>query len=142
VNNYSLVICYFINIFFIYKLINYCNAILHCYAATYYAAISLITLYYNNYVSYFVVKCDLAYSHFFSYDKVCATSFKVTSYVSPFFFLRSLWIFSISALNSLHFSFLLANKRSGMSGGNGGYQFQKLKVFLIIIIKLSWKINL
>ena len=29
--------------------------------------------------------------------------------------------FSISALNSLRFSFLLANKRSGMSGGHGGY---------------------
>jgi len=38
---------------------NYCNATLRCPAATYYAAISLFTLY-NNYVSYFVVKCDLA----------------------------------------------------------------------------------
>ena len=59
VNNFSLVICYFNTIFFIYKLITIATR--HCVAATYYAALSLslFTLYYN-YVSYFVVKCDLA----------------------------------------------------------------------------------
>ena len=35
---FSLVICYFITIFFVY---NHGNATLHCYAATYYAALFL-----------------------------------------------------------------------------------------------------
>ena len=52
----SLVICYFNTIFFIYKLITIVTR--YCVATIYYA-LSLFTLYYN-YVSYFVVKCDLA----------------------------------------------------------------------------------
>jgi len=94
VNNFSLVICYFITIFFVYKLITIVTR--HCVALQRFItlpsfSLSLFTLYFNNYVSYFVVKCDLAYSYFFFCDKVRARSFKVTSYVSPF--LRSLWIF-------------------------------------------------
>ena len=45
------------NYIFFYKLITIVTR--HCVAATYYAALSLFTLYYN-YVSYFVVKCNLA----------------------------------------------------------------------------------
>jgi len=44
-------------------------------------------------------------------------------------FLKVTLDFSISALNSLPLFFLLANKRSGMSGGNGGYQFKNTKMF-------------
>ena len=50
VNKFSLVICYFITIFFILLAYNYRNATLRCSAATYYAAFSLlhcITLYYS-----------------------------------------------------------------------------------------------
>ena len=52
VNNFSLVICYFITIFFCLQAYNYCNATLRCSAAIYYAALSLsllhcITLYYS-----------------------------------------------------------------------------------------------
>ena len=43
VNNYSLVISYFKNIFFIYKLITIATR--HCVAAIYYAALSLFILY-------------------------------------------------------------------------------------------------
>ena len=57
---FSLVICYFITIFFIYKLLTI--------ATRHYVALQrLITLLslslfilYNNYVSYFVVKCDFS----------------------------------------------------------------------------------
>ena len=49
---FSLVICYFKTIFFRLLAYNYCNATLRCFAATYYAALSLsllhcITLYYS-----------------------------------------------------------------------------------------------
>ena len=105
-----------------------CSDSLRCYFSFY-------TVYYN-YVSYFVVKCDLAL--LLPYDKVCAKSFNVTPchlLCITFSFLKVTLDFSISDLNSLHFSFLLANKRSGMSGGYGGYQFTKIKYFSIIIIK-------
>ena len=52
--------------------------------------------------------------HFFSYDKVRAKSFKVIQcHLLCITFLKVTLDFSISALNSLRFSFLLANKRRG-----------------------------
>jgi len=110
---------------------------LGCCAATHYAAFSFYIVYYSMFPT---LSQSVTYhkSHFFSCDKVCARSLNVTSFVSPF--LRSLWKFFHFGFKFSSFVFLLANKRSGMCGGNGGYQKQKLKSF--IIIKLSSKICL
>ena len=47
VNNFSLVICYFINIFFVYQLITIATR--HCVAATYYAALFYIVFSFQSY---------------------------------------------------------------------------------------------
>jgi len=57
-------------------------------------------------------------------------------------FLKVTLDFSISALNFLRFSFLLANKRSGTEVDMEVTNLQKYNIFLIIILKLSWKSHL
>jgi len=57
---FSLVFCYFKTIFFIYKLLTIATR--HCVALQRFITLLSLSLFilYNNYVSYFVVKCDFS----------------------------------------------------------------------------------